>query len=112
MGVCSPSDGVRSVNADAAGAGLNFYGGAAAVHVASDVVALQAALHADGLISVNGTRACLRIECELRSAKVQVNGAGTGFHLPIVRRLSCNAYVTRAGFGLQTALHTGEADRA
>ena len=92
----------RSVDADAAGAGLHLHGRAAAVHVAGDVVAFQAALHADGLVGVNGAGAGLGIQGELRSAEVQVDGAGAGFDLPIVGRLACDADVTRAGLRLQS----------
>ncbi len=66
-----------------AGAGADTDGGASAVDDAADVVAVEAALHGDGLRDVDAAGAGVGVEVEVGVADDEANGTAAGGELPV-----------------------------
>src|SRR3989304_907616 len=88
------------LDADVAGAGFELDEGAAAAHFPPQVVALERALHGDGALGVDFTRAGLGVEVEAHPRRhAQADAAGAGGQLPGAGRLPFGGDVAAAGFG-------------
>ncbi len=93
---------------DVAGAGADADGGAAAVDGAADVMAVEAALHGDGLGDVDAAGAGVCVEVEVGAANDEADGAAAGGELPVGGGLALSFDVAAAGAGFES---TGEALR-
>ena len=76
-------------------------GGATAVDGAGYVVAVEAALHGDGLGDIDVAGAGVGVEVEVRVADGEVDGAAAGGELPVAGGLALGVDVAGAGAGFE-----------
>ncbi len=79
------------MNSDRAGAGAGAEGWAAAVNGSGDVVFVEASLHDDGVVEVDGAGSGLGIEIEVGvGGGPKMDAARSGFHPPLRRRIAAD----------------------
>ena len=103
---------LRLEDLDIAGAGADVDERAAAVDDAVDVMAVEVALHGDGLGDLNGAGAGVGVEIKFGIADDQVDGAAAGGELPVGGGLAGDLNVSAAGGGFECAGDAVEMDAA
>src|SRR6266702_1372682 len=96
---------------DVSRAGVGTDGWAAAVDDAGDVVAVEAALHGDGLLNIDAAGAGVGVEVETcAAADGEVDVAGAGAEVPVGGGLAVDLDVSGAGAGFECAGEAAEGD--